>query len=198
MTFSQSHSVIGMRFQFQVASFYWVMVPLVFMLLLLFSSRLWALSSTNDSRRESVRLPMYSEDPEVIQFSIILFRPHTRNKSLYSFCLLWHVCLFFSFQNHSQHLDSKCEEWQSLHSPWRPHLCHRHRTGGFGDFYDPNIGQDRTYFIHVVVFFRWKSRARTRRCWPLPVRCSWANPSLRFPRLHWRRWRVISEPSSLI
>ncbi len=32
-------------------------------------------------------------------------------------------------QNHPQHPDAKREEWQSLHSSWRPYLSHWHCTG---------------------------------------------------------------------
>lgn len=37
----------------------------------------------------------------------------------------------FSFQNLTEHSDSECEEWQSLHSTWCPHLCYWHCSGMF-------------------------------------------------------------------
>lgn len=37
-----------------------------------------------------------------------------------------------SSQNLPEHSDSECEEWQSLHSSWCPHLCDWHCSGMFG------------------------------------------------------------------
>lgn len=54
-----------------------------------------------------------------------------------------------------------------------------------------------SHFLFLSVS-RWRSRARTRRCWPPPVKCSWASLRLRLLWLHWRHWRGTREPSLLI
>lgn len=50
---------------------------------------------------------------------------------------LFRLFSFFEYilstQNLTEHSDSECEEWQSLHSTWCPHLCYWHCSGMFGE-----------------------------------------------------------------
>lgn len=62
---------------------------------------------------------------------------------IYMVAMINTIWLFFKFdsdfeinivssQNLTEYSDSECEEWQSLHSPWGPHLCHWYCSGTFG------------------------------------------------------------------